>query len=534
MGNEQHQLIYIAIVVAYVLIMLAIGYWSMRRTKSVGDFFLGGRNLGSWMSALAFGTTYFSAVIFIGYAGKLGWQFGIHTMGIVVGNTIIGTILSWWILAGRTRDMTVKLNAQTMPEFLGRRFNSRPLQIIAALVVFVFLVPYSASVLMGLSYLFSMTMPLTFFGLDPYQSALLFLTALTGVYLVMGGYFAVAISDFVRGIVEFIGVMLMVFLLAKHFGGFKVATSQLLSNNEVMAPAMNKLIPIGFTFNNTVYTLFSSYGMWILLALIIITSIGPWALPQMVQKFYSIRSKADIKRTIIIAGIFSFFMAFGAYYSGALTHLKWGNVLPPALTENGAPLFDKIMPYFITHGGVGLPEWLIITIVLMVFSASMSSLSSLVLVSSSAISIDILGIFIDKDKEPKKMMGLLRLFCFIFVGASLYIALQKPTIIVNLMVMSWATLAGVFLAPFVYGLFWKGITKAGAYSGVVTGLLCAIILFPLFGKNGVPFAGVITMLTPMFVVPVVSLMTKKLPKEMVDNAFDLGNTLKDERDGLIL
>src|SRR5664279_428679 len=132
----------IIILIIYVAIMLAIGYWSMKKTKNIGDFFLGGRSLGPCMSAFAYGTTYFSAVLFIGYAGKLGWGFGIYTMWIVVGNTLIGTLLAWKILAGRTRDMTVRLNALTMPEFLRARYDSKLLQIVGALVVFTFLVPY--------------------------------------------------------------------------------------------------------------------------------------------------------------------------------------------------------------------------------------------------------------------------------------------------------------------------------------------------------------------------------------------------------
>lgn len=230
----------IAIVVVYVLVMLGIGYWSMRRTKSVGDFFLGGRTLGPWMSAFAFGTTYFSSVLFIGYAGKLGWGFGIHTLWIAIGNTLIGTILAWKILAGRTREMTARLNAITMPEFLRARYGSKTLQVISALVVFIFLVPYSASVLMGLSYLFQMT-----FNID-YTTALFFLTALTAIYLVMGGYFAVAISDFVRGIVEFAGVMLMVYLLANlpFANGFVHATTTLI-NDPAAAPGLAKPVALG-------------------------------------------------------------------------------------------------------------------------------------------------------------------------------------------------------------------------------------------------------------------------------------------------
>jgi len=505
------QTLYIGIVVIYVLAMLGIGYWCMRRTKDIGDFFLGGRTLGPWMSAFAYGTTYFSAVLFIGYAGKLGWGFGIHTMWIVIGNTLIGTLLAWRLLAGRTREMTARLNAITMPEFLRARYDSKTLQIISALVIFIFLVPYSASVLMGLSYLFEMTLHI------PYETALYFLTALTAVYLVMGGYFAVAVSDFIRGIVEFGGVMLMVYLLAQKMGGFGTATHALLAGPvKEMAPGLAHSAVLGSSALSI-----TTPGWMTLAALVIITSFGPWALPQMVQKFYSIRSKADVTRAMTIAGVFSIFMAFGAYYSGALTHLFYNaGTLPPALMSAKGPIWDKIMPHFITHAG--LPELLVMVVVLMVFSASMSSLSSLVLVSSSSIAVDIYGAFVNRDANPRKTMLLMRLLCAVFVGCSLLIALRPPTFIVNLMVMSWSTLAGVFLAPYVYGLLWKRATRAGVYAGVISGLLCAVVLFPDawgWGQAGVPVAGVVTMVVPLIIMPLVSLFTTPPPKELVDSAF---------------
>jgi len=489
----------------------------MRRTKDVGDFFLGGRTLGPWMSAFAFGTTYFSAVLFIGYAGKLGWGFGIHTLWIVIGNTIIGTILSWKLLAGRTRDMTVRLNAITMPEFLRARYGSKALQIIGALVMFVFLVPYSASVYMGLSYLFQKTL-----GLE-YSTALIFLAILTGVYLVMGGYFAVAISDFVRGFVEFFGVLILVFVLAAHWGGGIVKSAHTMIAEPSYAPGLLASVPLGPAGLQLVIP-----GAVTLMALVLITSFGPWALPQMVQKFYSIRSKADVTRAMTIAAVFALFMSFGAYFSGALTHfapfeitktkeILFDGQLIAQATRAGNPDWDIIMPHFITHSG--LPVALVLIILLMVFSASMSSLSSLVLVSSSAIAIDIYGAFVNRTANEKQTMALLRGLCAVFVGASLAIALLRPIYIVNLMVISWGTLAGVFLAPFLYGLFWKRTTLAGVFAGVLVGLASALTLFLLWGEPGVPLAGALTMFLPLIVVPVVSLLTPPPPAELVARAF---------------
>jgi SSS family transporter len=501
------------LVVLYVIVMLAVGYWCMKRTRNVGDFFLGGRTLGPWMSAFAYGTTYFSAVLFIGYAGKLGWGFGIHTMWIVVGNTFVGTLLAWLVLASRTRDMTTRLNAITMPEFLSARYGNKPLQVIAALVVFVFLVPYSASVLMGLSYLFEMTLHI------PYENALYFLTALTAVYLVMGGYFAVAISDFIRGIIEFAGVLVMVFLLAHRpeTGGFVNATSKLLSDPST-APGLAAVKHLGAGS----WLAVSAPGWLTLLALVLITSFGPWALPQMVQKFYSIRSKADVKRAMTIATVFALFMSFGAYYSGALTHLFYGPKLPPELMDAKGPIWDKIMPHFIITSG--LPVSLVMIIVLMVFSASMSSLSSLVLVSSSAVAIDIYGAFVNRHANQKQTMALLRVLCVVFVGSSLFIALRKPTFIVNLMIMSWGTLLGVFLAPYLFGLFWKRTTTAGVYAGIGVGLGSACILFPTWGPDGVPLAGAITMFLPLIVLPIVSVLTEPPKPEIVATAFGDGSS----------
>jgi len=506
-------------VVIYVLVMLGVGYWCMRRTKSVGDFFLGGRSLGPWMSAFAYGTTYFSAVLFIGYAGKLGWGFGIHTMWIVIGNTLIGTVLAWKLLAGRTRDMTVRLNAITMPEFLRARYGHTPLQVVSALVVFVFLVPYSASVLMGLSYLFEMTLHIS------YEHALYFLTALTAVYLVMGGYFAVAFSDFIRGIIEFAGVMIMVYLLAHRpeIGGFIHATGKLVGD-PAAAPALGGAKALGAG----TWLAVTAPGWLTLLSLVLITSFGPWALPQMVQKFYSIRSREDVKRAMLIAGVFALFMAFGAYYSGALTHLYYGAKLPPELMGPKGPIWDKIMPHFITTSG--LPSLLVMVIVLMVFSASMSSLSSLVLVSSSAIAIDIYGAFVNRHANPKRTMALLRAMCAVFVGCSLYIALKRPVFIVNLMIMSWGTLAGVFLAPYLYGLFWKRTSLAGVYAGIAVGLVSAFTLFSLWGQDGVPLAGAITMFLPLLVVPLVSLISRPLPQPLVDAAFGGGDAPQKPKD----
>ena len=493
------------IVVIYVAVMLLIGYVCMRRTKTVSDFFLAGRNLGPWMSAFAYGTTYFSAVIFVGYAGRLGWGFGINVLWVAAGNVLFGSFLAWRFFAARTRRMTGRLDALTMPEFLAARYESRFLKIAAAFIIFVFLVPYSASVYQGLSLLFTTNLGI------PYETAIIFMALLTGVYLMMGGYLALAWSDFLRGIVELVGVVVMVLFLVNLKGGFGTVTGLLMEPR--MSPALLPPLPGKVPM----------YPGWLTLAcLVFITSIGPWGLPQMVQKFYSIKGEADIKRATIVASVFALFISFGAYFTGALTHLFYYKPVEGMPAPAGmSPLpqnLDDLMPHFLTSY---VPGWVSMVILLLVFSASMSSLSSLVLVSSSALAVDLFKT-VKKDASDATVNSLLRIFCGVFIAVSLVIALGKMDFIMNLMVLSWGALAGSFLAPYCYGLFWKRATKAGAIAGMVSGL-ATMLIFALThqapGNPAIPIAGALAMIVPLVVVPVVRLLTPPPSEKTLEKAF---------------
>ncbi len=501
-----------AIVITYVLVMLGIGFACMRRNKTISDFFLAGRSLGPWMSAFAYGTTYFSAVIFVGYAGRLGWGFGPWSLLIAAGNVIFGSFLAWYIFAGRTRVMTAKLNALTMPEFLSARFDCKFLKIASALIIFVFLVPYSASVYQGLALLFKSTL-----GIESYGLAVACMALFTGVYLVAGGYRALAVTDFVRGIIELIGVIVMVVFLVKIAGGFHSVTQALAlpSASPALHPKPGAPAPM--------------FPGWLTLAsLVVLTSFGPWGLPQMVQKFYSIKSEADIKRAMVVASVFAVFISFGAYFTGAITHLFYPANAPVMLMHKYAAqgvktphqALDWLMPDFLTDPSL-IPSWVAMVIMLLVFSASMSSLSSLVLVSSSSIAVDLYGGF-KKNASKSSVMTLMRVLCAVFVGISLFIALRQIDFIVNLMALSWGALAGAFLAPYCFGLFWKRTTKAGAIAGMFSGLATMIAICEIFkapGNPAIPIAGAVAMIVPVIVVPVVSLFTTPPSKEIIERAF---------------
>ncbi len=479
----------------FVVIMISVGLISKKKVNNVQDFFLGGRKMGPWLSAFAYGTTYFSAVIFIGYAGKTGWTFGLSSTFIGIGNAIIGSLLAWLVLAKRTRRMTHELGASTMPDFFEKRYDSKAMKIFTAIIIFVFLVPYSASVYQGLGYLFEET-----FGI-PYIYCMAAMAFLTGVYLLLGGYVATAINDFIQGIIMLFGVGFMIFF---------ILSSPLVGG---LSGGIQKLSEIPGDGAGLVSVL-SSQPLN-LLGLIILTSLGTWGLPQMVHKFYAIKDDEAVKRGTIISTVFALLIAGGAYFAGSFGRLFLNNTMP--IGTSGKPNPDMVMPTMLESA---LPDSLIGIIVILVLSASMSTLSSIVLVSSSAISMDLFqGALFPKMKKGT-VMSIMRGTCGLFVVLSFLVAVT-PNSILSLMSFSWGTISGAFLAPFIYGLYWKGTTKAGAWAGFIPGFAVSItgaIIYRMDAATA-PNIGTVAMLVSLIMVPVISLLTADSEKNKLKSVM---------------
>ncbi len=474
----------IIIILAYVGLMLYLGYVGYGRTKNLADFFIGGRKIGAWFSAFSYGTTYFSAVLFIGFAGKLGWGFGTKALYIALGNAIVGSFLAWLLLARPTREITTRLNAMTMPEFFEARYRSPMMKYVCAIIIFVFLVPYSASIYKGLTHLFE-----AYLGI-PYEVSLFFIAAITGIYLIMGGYHAINLTDFVQGTIMLIGALLMVTALVGKGGGLSSILQSIAENYPKHIPP-EKMAP------------------WYMLpALVLLTSLGPWGLPQMVQKFYAIKSKDIIPRAMIITTIFAIIITGSSYFTGAMTHVFFDKIPP------GGP--DALIPQLLkTH----LPGFIAIIILLLVLSASMSTLSSLVLVTSSAIAIDLYKGQTNTDESRERIaLWLMRILCIIFVVVSVIIALYQVSIIVNLMSVSWGVVAGCFLAPYLYGLFLRRANVYGAWAAIFTTAIISLSYFK-YGINLSPVIGSISMLAPLIILPLVSYLTPPLPQEYLKKVY---------------
>ena len=501
------------ILILYALGMIAIAYLTRKRSKSVDDFLHAGKKgINGWMSAFAYGTTYFSAVVFVGYAGKFGSSFGLASVWIGIANAIIGSLFAWLVLARRTKNMTNRLNSKTMPDFFEKRYESKNLKLVSAVIIFVFLIPYSASVYSGLSSLFEFV-----FGIEGWI-VMLALAALTAVYLFFGGYFATALSDFIQGIIMLIGVVVMVILF--------------LCNDNVswdlnrLTEDVNKS---WFTFGSTSTGFFGS--TMTLMSLIFLTSFGVWALPQTIHKYYAIRDKKAITQGTIVSTAFALVIGFGAYFVGALSGLFPAELLEGVKADNIIPVLLKEV----------IPVGLIGVIAVLILSASMSTLSSVSLASASVVAVDLYKGRINERADDRRVNIIMKSLSVIFILISVVLAILNEefgfSAIAYMMGISWGTLAGCFIGPFVLGVVWKRVTKAAAWSSVISCLVLTLSLIFILGyshpactgtfgsalANGIncsPMIGSICMIFSVIITVVVSLLTKKPSDETIYNAFE--------------
>ncbi len=490
-------LVKILLLLVFFGTMVAVGLYSRKHANNVSDFVLGGRKVGPWLTAFAYGTSYFSAVVFVGYAGQFGYKYGMAATWIGIGNAIIGSLLAWVILGRRTRIMSKHLAASTMPDFFGKRYDSKALKITASAISFIFLIPYTASVYNGLSRLFGMAFDV------PYSVCVIAMAVLTGAYVILGGYMATAINDLIQGIVMLVGIVAVVFAVLDGQGGFYEAVRKLAEIESDVAVTMGQ---------KGAFTSFFGPDLLGLFGVVVLTSLGTWGLPQMVHKFYAIKDEKSVKTGTIISTFFAIIVSGGCYFLGGFGRLF---DTPAIYNADGAIIYDAIIPSMLAT----LSDLLIGIVVVLVLSASMSTLSSLVLTSSSTLTLDLLKDNVIKNMNEKKQLLWMRIMLVFFVVISVVIALDPPTFIAQLMGISWGALAGAFLAPFLYGLYWKGVTKAGVWASFACGVLLTVLnMFFKFIASPIN-AGAIAMVAGLVVVPLVSLITPKMKKETVDEIF---------------
>ncbi len=481
--------------------MIGVGFYCRKHAGNVDGFVLGSRSVGAWFTAFAYGTSYFSAVILVGYSGQFGWRFGIASTWIGLGNAIIGSYMAWALLGRRTRVMTQHLQSKTMPDFFYKRYNNKGLRTGAALIIFTFLIPYAASLYNGLSRLFSMA-----FSID-YTVCIIIMTVLTAIYVIAGGYMATVVNDFIQGLIMLVGIVAIIAASLQQFGGLSSAMAALAQVND---PAVST--------SPGAFTSFFGPDAFSLLCVVILTSLGTWSLPQMTQKFYAIKNERAIVKGTVISTIFALVVAGGCYFLGGFGRLLSDRV---DIATQG---YDAIIPTMFES----FSPLMIGLVVILVLSASMSTLSSLVLTASSTLTLDLLGKLPCAKMSEKQQLRWIRWLILAFIVLSAVIAIVQYrysiTFIAQLMGLSWGAMAGAFLGPYLYGLYSKRITVASVWTSFAFGV--GVMLLNMFFRTSFPAwlqspinCGAFVMVASLVIVPLVSLITRPPSGEHVDWVF---------------
>lgn len=483
-------IIWITIAV-YVVVMIIIGVTQGKKATSIADITVGGRNAGAWLSALSYGTAYFSAVMFVGYAGGTGKAFGLWGILAGLGNAVFGSWLAWKVLAQKTRDVSYRMKLKTMPQYFEKRYNSENMKLFACIVIFIFMIPYSASVYKGLSSVAEVLLGI------PVNICMILIAVIAALLLLFGGYLVQARADFFQGIVMMFGVTLLIICVVRcdKVGGFSG-----IAEYAKTAEGLPKL----------------SGSQWVSLwATVLMTSFGTWGLPQMIQKYFGIKDDKQAKKGILISTFFAFLVAGGGYFIGSLCYMYF--------TKYTLPPQDYIVPEMLKMSN--LPSVLLGIVLMLLIAASVSTLCSITLTASSTLTIDFIGHY-KKNREQKTVTKTIKILCLIFIVAS-YIIANSDTPILDMMSYSWGIISGSFLAPYVLALYSKKINRSGAWAGIIGGFTIAII--PAAAKIATYFTGnstvtllaskgplfaCIAMISSLILCYTISLFTKdKSPKE---------------------
>ena len=341
----------------------------------------------------------------------------------------------------------------------------------------------------------------------PYWLALVIFAFVVILYTAFGGFTAVVITDTFQGIIMLVGIVAVIGAVLKGQGGLMEAMKGLA---EVSDPAVSDVPGV---FNS-----FLGPDPINLLGVVLLTSLGTWGLPQMVQKFYAIKSEKAINKGMVISTVFALVVAGGCYFLGGFGRLFSDRI---DLANGG---FDSIIPTMLSD----LSPFLIAVVVILVLSASMSTLSSLVMASSSTLTLDFIKGTVVKDLSEKKQLLIMRVLIAVFIAISAVIAIvqhkSNVTFIAQLMGISWGALAGAFLAPFLYGLYWKKATVGSVWCSFIFSTVVMLLnmvakpLFPALLQSPIN-AGVACMLAGLVIVPAVSFVTKAPAAEHVDHVF---------------
>lgn len=441
-------LILVIVFALYLLILFLIGLLSRKATATKEDFYLGGRRIGVWVSSFSFVSAYYSSVVIIG-GGGFGYKYGMATLWVAAINVLLGTTLAWIILGKRTRELTQKYNAVTLPEFLAKRYQSRTLQIISGLIIAIFLIVYNVSILKAMANISQVLMNVS------YLQGLLISGLIIIIYVSLGGYLAVVWTGFFQAWLMIIGLLLLTFFTLTKVGSF--------SNIFIRLSEINQ-------------NLIETPGVWGwsgLVSYCMIVSFGVWGMPQLVARFYSIRDTKVLRIGTVLATL-SASIAFLPYFNGAASRILFPNLANP----------DLAIPNLVKTVLSPISQAIFLTGVM---AAGMSTFSAVLITAVSSLVKDFYEDGLNKKLDPQTHLRYARLASMTIGILSLIVAIKPPAMILVLTAFSWAVIAGANLWPFFFSLYLKRLSKTAGLISMLTGAILALVWIILknpFGIHG--------------------------------------------------
>jgi solute:Na+ symporter, SSS family len=503
-------LFFVILMALFSSVFIFLGYLGYRKTKTAEDYFVAGRTMGSLLIAFSYGATFISAVALIGFSG-IASVYGHSILWLAFLNIFVGIFIAFIVYGFRTRKMGLSLKAMTLPELLGNRFNSVKLQQVSGLIIGVFMVAYTSAVFLAIASLFQVT-----FGI-PYEVCVVIFTLIVGIYLIVGGLYAVMWTHAVQAIVMLVGMIILTVGIYVMLGGIGPAheaaaalTPEMLTS--IGSPAATQA-PNGLTSMPPVL----SQPFMMVLTLIFGVGIGVLAQPQLITRYLTAKNEKALRLAVPYGGVFILLMTFTAFSIGPLCNvlLYQNNIMYPAKEVAGAMVAnpDAVIPTIINEL---FPTWFVLIFLFAILAAAMSTAAALFHTAGAAIGRDVYEKSMKRQQSPQKSILITRIATFVIVIATLIITLNPLDVVAFMTAFFFGLMACTFLAPYTLMLYWKKTNRMGVWIGMLGGFLFTmgwyiLIYFKTAPKIiGSPLIGdyMINMLDPIFIgLPLSFLLT---------------------------
>ncbi|MDD5613934.1 MAG: sodium:solute symporter family protein [Candidatus Omnitrophica bacterium] len=519
------------ILAGYLFVIGYLGYCGYRKTKTTLDYLVAGRSIHPYIMALSYGATFISTSAIVGFGGTAAF-FGMGLLWLTFLNIFVGIAIAFIVFGKRTRHIGHNLDAHTFPELLSKRFQSPFIQGFGGLIIFLLMPLYSAAVLIGAARFLEAT-----FTID-YNMALLIYTLIICAYVLAGGLKGVMYTDAFQGSIMLIGMTLLLIFSYTKLGGVTVAHQAL---TQLSAQVPEKLASLGHTGWTSMPKLGSNFWWTLVSTIVMGVGIGVLAQPQLAVRFMTVKSSKELNRAVLIGGIFILMMTGVAFTVGALSnvyffnHPEFGKISLLAAGGN----IDKIIPIYVNSA---MPVWFVYIFMLTLLAAAMSTTSSHFHTMGTSVGRDLFDRYILKGKKGSYSVPITRVGIVVGVLITVLLGYKLPgSIIAIATAIFFGLCASVFLPAFIGALFFKGMTKTAAISSMLVGFLgTAFWLFFIHQKEsaalglcqfifnkptlvGYPWVVVdqIFVILPLSALTaiIVSLFTKKLPREHINDCF---------------